>query len=99
MRLEKVISFLRYISNVCTAIQKNGPFASIETNLLCLRCIVGSILITDKVSPNGVYCTKSDVLLEETVKIVVHFTPRQIQLENFLKYCSKPWMTQHRFWP
>jgi hypothetical protein len=85
-KLEKAISFLSYI---CTAVQKNGPFANFETNLLCLRCIVGSILITNKMSPKGVYCKSLDVLVAEAVKIVVHFTPIQSQLENFLRYRSK----------
>jgi len=77
------------IVDVCTSILTNHKFDNEETNLLCLRCIVGSILIFDHISSKNPFSSKSPMKIVAACQLVANYDPPKPELINALKFSSK----------
>ncbi|KAH0786516.1 protein FAM49B isoform X1 [Histomonas meleagridis] len=85
----KILDVIGCVSDVCTNILKNHRFDDEQPNKLCLRCIVGSTLIYDHLSPTGAFTSKTKFHVKEAMELLVGFEPKQVSLINAIKYSSK----------
>ena len=85
----KLLMILGGVSDVCTSMLTNHRFENEESNKLCLRCIVGAVLMYDYLSPTGAFGTKTKFHVREAMEILVTFEPKQNALINAIKYSSK----------
>lgn len=86
---QKCLNLLGSISDVCTAIAKGSSDAAERPLLLCLRCIVGAVLMYDHLSPTGAFCNQAHFHCKEAMELLVNYKPQQTGLINAIKYSSK----------
>jgi hypothetical protein len=58
---ESVTSALQIMANVCEEMVREKKFASDQTNMFCLRCMVGAIILFDHVDEAGAFGKKSPI--------------------------------------
>ena len=58
---ESVTAALQIMANVCEEMVREKKFASDQTNMFCLRCMVGAIILFDHVDGNGAFGKKSPI--------------------------------------
>ena len=88
--LDSVLMILGAVSDVCTSMLKFHKYGTEEPNKLCLRCIVGAVLIYDWMSPVGAFSAKKRRFhVRDAMEVLVSFEPKQTALINAMKYSSK----------
>lgn len=58
---ENVTSALQIMANICEEMVREKKFASEQTNMFCLRCMVGAIILYDHVDAIGAFGKKSPI--------------------------------------
>lgn len=58
---ENVTAALQIMANVCEEMVREKKFQSEVTNMFCLRCMVGAIILFDHVDVNGAFGKKSPI--------------------------------------
>ena len=85
----QVLTLFGSVSDVATSILKKHKFDNEKPNKLCLRCIVGAVLIIDNISPQGAFLPKSSFHIKDAMDVLVNFQPKQTNLIDAIKYSSK----------
>ena len=87
-QLTKLLTLLGGVSDICTAIATQEGEMNDRLIVLCLRCIVGSVIMYDNLCPTGAFCG-AKFHVREAMEFVCSYEPKQTGLINFIKYCSK----------
>ncbi|KAJ6227303.1 hypothetical protein M0813_09884 [Anaeramoeba flamelloides] len=77
--------------NVFYYLLENRKFESEETNLFCLRAMVGTIVIFDHVDEKGTFDKKSPIQIKNCLTLLANFDPKQQSLINMIKFSTKHW--------
>jgi len=78
---------LATIANVCLHMVKSGALeADKATSTLCLRAMVGAIVLFDHVTPDGAFVKRSGINIKQAVTMIVKDYPGEIALINALRY-------------
>jgi len=88
-KLSQILTLLGSITDVATSVLSSHRFPNEETNLLCLRCITGAVLLYDHVSPNGPFTSNSPMAILHAMRLLVNYEPKQTGLINTIKFSSK----------
>lgn len=86
---EKLLFLFGSVSDVATSILKRHQFDNEKPNKLCLRCIVGAVLIFDHLSPTGCFTSRPLFHVRDAMEVLVNFQPQQKSLINAMKFSSK----------
>jgi hypothetical protein len=79
---------LATIANVCLHLVKTNQFQDEATNMLCVRAMVGSIVLFDHVSAEGAFVKRSGINIRQAVTLVVKEYADQKPLINALRYST-----------
>jgi len=85
LRVPKVLAM---IANVCLHLVKSKQFPDDETNMLCVRAMVGSIVLYDHISSGGAFVKKSGINIRHAVQLVVKDFADCKPLVNALRYST-----------
>eukprot|EP00742_Colponemidia_sp_Colp-10_P000692 GILJ01000753.1.p1 GENE.GILJ01000753.1~~GILJ01000753.1.p1 ORF type:complete len:316 (+),score=47.54 GILJ01000753.1:39-986(+) len=85
-----VLTTLGAMSNICGSMVRKKRFESVETNLFCLRAMVGAIILYDHVHPIGAFHRRSEIKMSKNIDLLLSFTAASTEnLLNVLRYSSK----------
>jgi len=70
---ENVTAALQIMANVCEEMVREKKFASEQTNMFCLRCMVGAIILFDHVDANGAFGKKSPINMRGCITSLKEF--------------------------
>jgi len=79
---------LATIANVCLHLVKTKRFPERETNILCVRGMVGCIVLFDHISVEGAFVKRSGINIRQAVQLVVKDYGDLKPLVNALKYST-----------
>jgi len=79
---------LATIANVCLHLVKSKRFDDAPTNLLCVRALVGSIVLFDHLTPDGAFVKRSGINIRQAVQLVTKEFSEQKPLINALRYST-----------
>lgn len=79
---------LATIANVCLHLVKSKKFPEPDTNTLCIRAMVGCIVLFDHITPEGAFVKRSGINIRQAVQLVVKDYGEQKSLVNALKYST-----------
>jgi hypothetical protein len=85
----QLVMFFGSVADVCTSIVVGHPNSNEPTMKLCLRCLVGAVLIYDHISDGGAFLTKSDFHVRAGMEFLVKYEPKQVALINAIRFSSK----------
>jgi hypothetical protein len=85
----QLLILLGSVADVCTSIVVGHPDTVEPTMKLCLRCLVGAVLMFDHLSDGGAFLVKSDFHVRNGMELLVKYEPKQIALINAIRYSSK----------
>lgn len=71
---ENVTNALATMSNVCQEMVEKGKFSNDETNMFCLRCMTGSIILFDHLHAQGAFNKKSPIHIKGCITVLKNFT-------------------------
>lgn len=76
------------ICDIAASILHKSEHSSEKQKSLCLRTIVGTVLLYDHLSPNGAYSTKVNFHNTTALELVAHSEPKPEGLVKAIKYGS-----------
>jgi hypothetical protein len=79
---------LATIANVCLHLVKTKRFKDSATDLLCVRSMVGSIVLFDHVSQEGAFVKRSGINIRQAVQLITKEYVEQKPLINALRYST-----------
>lgn len=79
---------LATIANVCLHLVKTKQFPEDAVNLLCVRAMVGSIVLFDHISAEGAFVKRSGINIKQAVTLVVKEYSEHKPLINALRYST-----------
>lgn len=86
---ENVTDALALMANVCHDMVDKKKFSSDETNMFCLRCMTGSIILFDHLHPQGAFSRKSPIFIKNCVTTLKTFTGGAVDgLLNALRFTT-----------
>jgi len=71
---ENVTNALATMANVCQEMVDKKKFPSEETNMFCLRCMTGSIILFDHLHAQGAFSKKSPIHIKGCITVLKNFT-------------------------
>eukprot|EP01116_Phalansterium_solitarium_P003702 TRINITY_DN14527_c0_g1_i1.p1 TRINITY_DN14527_c0_g1~~TRINITY_DN14527_c0_g1_i1.p1 ORF type:complete len:314 (+),score=93.89 TRINITY_DN14527_c0_g1_i1:167-1108(+) len=71
---DNVTNALATISNVCHDMVSKRKFDKDNTNMFCLRAMVGSIILFDHLAPNGAFIKKSPINIKGCIGVLKNYT-------------------------
>ena len=88
-KTHRVLDILATFADMYVSIANSYKDSNQENELLCIKGCVFFIVAFDNVSPVGAFCSKSPIHIENAIRIVVGYQPKQTYLINSLKYSTK----------
>lgn len=88
-KTQKLLDILATFVDMFTSVASNYKGTDQEKELQCLKAVVFFIMIFDNASPLGAFYPKSPIHMENAVRAVVEYQPKQTHLINSLKYSTK----------
>jgi len=86
---ENVINALATISNVCHDMVAKRKFDKDQTNMFCLRAMVGSIILFDHIAPQGAFVKKSPINIKGCISVLKNYTQSPTEgLLNALRFTT-----------
>lgn len=86
---ENVTSALATLANVCQDMVANKKFEKIESVLLSVRAMVGSIILYDHVSEQGAFIKKSPIKMKDCIQVLKDCTDANMDgLLNALRFTT-----------
>jgi hypothetical protein len=86
---ENVTQALATMANVCQDMVDKKKFRSDETNMFCLRCMTGSIILFDHLHAQGAFCKKSPILIKNCILVLKNFQGGSVDgLLNALRFTT-----------
>lgn len=79
---------LATIANVCLHLVKTKKFDDPLVNILCVRAMVGSIVLFDHVTTDGAFVKRSGINIRQAVQLVTKEYADQKPLVNALRYST-----------
>lgn len=79
---------LATIANVCLHLVKSKRFDDNATNMLCVRAMVGCIVLFDHLTPEGAFVKRSGINIRQAVQLVTKEYSDQKPLINALRYST-----------
>jgi len=79
---------LATIANVCLHLVKSKRFEDAPTNMLCVRAMVGCIVLFDHLTPEGAFVKRSGINIRQAVQLVTKEYNDQKPLVNALRYST-----------
>lgn len=70
---DSVTQALQIMANVCEEMVREGKFTSDQTNMFCLRCMVGAIILFDHVHATGAFSKKSPINMRGCITAIREF--------------------------
>jgi len=70
---ENLTTALALMASVCEDMVTNKRFANDNTNMFCLRCMTGSIILYDHLAPSGAFSKKSAIPIKACITILKTF--------------------------
>jgi len=71
---DSVTTALSYMANVCLDMVEKRRFSSNDTNMFCLRAMVGATILFDHICPTGVFTKKSIVNVRGVIQTLKTYT-------------------------
>ena len=71
---ENVTEALSTMANVCHEMVLNKKFPSDDTNMFCLRCMTGSIILFDHLHAQGAFSKRSPIHIKGCITVLKNFT-------------------------
>lgn len=85
----KVLSVLASFANTCMSLVKQKKFQKHETNVLCVRAMVGAIVVYDHVDQLGAFHKRSPVQIRSCISVIKKENiPNADGLLNTLRYST-----------
>lgn len=86
---ESVTAGLSLMANVCHEMVSKHRFTAVETNMFCLRCMTGSIILVDHLARLGAFHKKSAINIKGAVTVLKAFTDAETGgLINALRFTT-----------
>lgn len=79
---------LATIANVCLHLVKSKKFNDPATDLLCVRAMVGCIVLFDHITLEGAFVKRSGINIRQAVQLVTKEFADQKALINALRYST-----------
>jgi len=79
---------LATIANVCLHLVKTKKFEDAPTNMLCVRAMVGCIVLFDHLTPEGAFVKRSGINMRQAAQLVTKEFADQKPLINALRYST-----------
>ena len=80
---------LSLMANVCYEMVAKHRFTSVDTNMFCLRCMTGSIILVDHLAPSGAFHKKSHINVKGCITVLKTFTDAETGgLMNALRFTT-----------
>lgn len=93
LTLENMTNCFSTMASVCRVINENSEyhsrFQSEETQLFCLRVMVGVIILYDHVHPVGAFAKKAAIDMKSSIKLIKEHPKMAESLLNALRYSTK----------
>jgi CYRIA/CYRIB Rac1 binding domain len=70
---DNVTAALQIMANVCEEMVRENKFQSADTNMFCLRCMVGAIILFDHVDPIGAFSKRSPINMRGCITAIKSF--------------------------
>lgn len=71
---ENVTNALAVMANVCQEMVDKKTFQSEETNMFCLRCMTGSIILFDHLHAQGAFSKKTPIHIKGCITVLKNFS-------------------------
>lgn len=84
---EQVPRVLSLMANICLSLVKSKQYDTTNT-ILCLRAMVGYIVLYDMVSAEGAFVDRSGIQIKQAVNLLVKEYPQFPSLTNALRYST-----------
>jgi len=85
---KSIPTVLAIIANVCLYLVKSNGCPDDETKLLCLRSMVGSIILYDRISEKGAFVEDSGINIKKAITLLTKDFKEQKSLALSLKYST-----------
>jgi len=89
VRQENVTQALAVMANVCQSMVEKKSFANEETNMFCLRCMTGSIILFDHLHPQGAFHKKSPIRIKGCITVLRDQAQQTEGMLNALRFTTK----------
>jgi len=83
-----VTKTLATMANICLHLVKAGKFEEEATNLLCLRAMVGCIVLFDHIDAQGAFVKRSGINIKQAVSVLCKEYGHMTSLKNTLRFST-----------